>query len=219
MDTNQSQTATPAHWRGVLNRSAAIATIIGIPFIILLMYCAWLPLMMGMYFFILGGMLIGAIWFRLAQRVRPVPAVAVQVRLFTMLVLLTGLYLVSEYYMKVGHLSRDMANLTIEKITLNTLAERQAREQEAADHVRASLRKYGPGPLGYWAWAATSGELPPMAQYTGQESIALTQTKAYWVLRVVFSVVLFWYGLQLMVKDLARPDEPVEIAGNPFGDM
>lgn len=218
MELKHSQANPAPNWQGVLNRSAAIATLIGVPFIILLMYCAWLPLMMGMYFFILGGMLVGAIWFRLASRVRPVPAGAVRLRMVIMLVLLTSLYLVSEYYVKVGHLTRDMTELTIKYAGVNnTLQDRQARELEVADHVRQSLRRYGPGPLGYWIWAATNGQVPPMEQYTGTRTITLPQNKAYYVLRVVFSVVLLGYGLRIMVKDLAKVDEPVEIAEDALG--
>ncbi len=211
MDTKQQRAVPHQDWRRVLDRSALIATLIGIPFILLLMYCAWLPLLMGMYFFILGGMLIGAIWFRLAAHIRPVPTGAVRLRMFAMLAVLVAIYMLSEYKVKIGHLDRDMSELTIRMRSVNSLAERQAREQEAADHVQQSLRKYGPGPIGYWAWAATDGKVPPMARYTGKESIALPQRRAFYVMRVVVSIVLLWYGLRIMVKDLAKPDEPVEI--------
>lgn len=209
----------PANWRAVLNRSAAIATLIGVPFIILLMYCAWLPLLMGMYFFILGGLLVGAIWFRLAARVRPVPVRAVRLRMFVMLAVLVAIYMLSEYVVKRGHLARDMAKLTVRMRPVDSLAELQARQREAADHVRRSLRRYGPGPVGYWIWAATDGRLPPMEQYTGKQSIDLRQRQAFYVLRVVASVVLLWYGLRLMAKDLAKPDEPVEIVEEAVGEQ
>jgi hypothetical protein len=216
MTTTQAQTTAPADWRAVLNRSAGIATLIGVPFIILLMYCAWLPLLMGMYFFILGGLLVGAIWYRLAARVRPVPAGAVRLRMFAILAVLVAIYMLSEYFVKRGHLARDMAKLTIKMRPVSgptelQASEWQAREREAAEHVRRSLRQYGPGPVGYWIWAATDGRLPPMGPYTGKESIELRQRQAFYVLRVVASVVLLWYGLRLMAKDLARADEPVEI--------
>ena len=196
----------------MLDRSAVIATLIGIPFIILLMYCAWLPLLMGMYFFILGGMIVGAVWFRLASRVRPVPVGAVRLRMFAMLAVLVAIYLLSEYKVKIGHLDRDMAELTIRMRSVNSLAERQAREKEAADHVQQSLREYGPGPIGYLVWAATDGQVPPMPQYTGKEGLPLPQRRAFYVMRVVVSIVLLWYGLRIMAKDLAKPDEPEEIA-------
>jgi hypothetical protein len=222
MTTTQTQTTAPANWRGVLNRSAGIATLIGVPFIILLMYCAWLPLLMGMYFFILGGLLVGAIWFRLAARVRPVPAGAVRLRMFVMLAVLVAIYMLSEYVVKRGHLARDMAKLTVKMRPVSgpiesQAREREAREREAADHVQRSLRRYGPGPVGYWIWAATDGRLPPMEPYTGKESIELRQRQAFYVLRVVASVVLLWYGLRLMAKDLAKPDQPVEIAHDGVG--
>ncbi len=207
MDTNQTPMQTTPNWRPVLDRSAAIATLIGIPFTILLMYCAWLPVLMGMYFFILGGMLVGSIWFRLASHVRPVPAAAVRLRLLTMLVLLTGLYLVSEYYVKVGHLTRDLTNLTLQYHPVATLTERQARDHEAAAHVQQTLRRYGPGPLGYLAWAVTDGQLPPMDKYTAK-TITLPQRQAFYILRVVVSVTLLWYGLHLMSKDLTKRDDP-----------
>jgi hypothetical protein len=219
VDPQQAQVTAPANWRAVLNRSAVIATLIGVPFIILLMYCAWLPLLMGMYFFILGGMLVGAIWFRLAARVRPVPVGAVRLRMFAMLAVLVAIYMLSEYVVKRGHLSRDMAKLTVQMRPVKSLAELHAREQEAADHVRRSLRRYGPGPVGYWIWAATDGRLPPMEPYTGKESIELRQRQAFYVLRVIASVVLLWYGLRLMAKDLARPDEPVEIVEEVAGEQ
>jgi hypothetical protein len=207
MDTSRPQATPVRGWRSVLDRSALVATVVGLPFILLLMYCAWLPLLMGMYFFILGGMLIGAIWCRLARRVRPVPAGAVRLRMFVMLAIFVVVYLLAEYKVKVMHLVRDMTELTIQMQSVDSLGQRQQREREVADHVRQSLRKHGPGPLGYLAWAATDGRLPPMTRYTGKAGLVLPQRQAFYILRVVLSITLLWYGLRLMAKDLSRPDE------------
>ncbi len=73
MDTEQAVTSNAADYREVLARTGFIIALIGVPFMILLMYCAWLPVMMGMYFFILGGLLLGGIWYRMARRIRPAP--------------------------------------------------------------------------------------------------------------------------------------------------
>ncbi len=214
MESKQSQTNVVTDWRGVLDRAAVIATLIAIPFMILLMYCAWLPYWFGMYFFILGGLLFGAIWFRLASRVRPIPAGAVRLRMIAMVVVLSVVYLLPEYALKRSHMARDLAVNSMYRIGVaNSIEARQERTNEAAAHVDAVLRRYGPGPIGYYAWNAVDGVMPPLAPYGGNP-IVLTQTGLFWVTRVVLSIVLLTLGLRMMAKELAKPDEPVEIVGD-----
>jgi hypothetical protein len=211
MNITEQQAVTRPNWRGVLDRSAAIATLIAIPFMILLMYCAWLPYWMGMYFFILGGLLFGAIWFRLASHVRPIPAAAVRLRMIVMIVVLSAVYLLPEDSLKRGHLARDLTNNSIRRIAVeNTPQARLQREAEAAAHVDKVLRRYGPGPLGYYIWNAIDGKMPPLEPYGGKP-IMLTQTGPYWIARVVLSIVLLVVGLRMMAMDLTKPDVPVEI--------
>jgi hypothetical protein len=210
----EPQAVTRSNWRGVLDRSAAITTLIAIPFMVLLMYCAWLPYWFGMYFFILGGLLFGAIWFRLASHVRPVPAGAVRLRMIAIVVLLSAVYMLPEYSLKRVHLARDVANRSIQRVGVaNTLEARQQRVDEAAAHVDKVLRGYGRGPLGYYVWNAVDGKMPPLAPYGGTP-IRLTQTGPYWIARVVLSIVLLAFGLRMMAKELTKPDEPIEIVGD-----
>jgi len=211
MNITEQQAVTRPNWQGVLDRSAAITTLIAIPFMILLMYCAWLPYWFGMYFFILGGLLFGAIWFRLASHVRPIPAAAVRLRMIVMIVVLSAVYLLPEYSLKRRHLARDVANHSIQRVTVaNTAEARQQRLDEAASHVDKVLRGYGPGPFGYYVWNAIDGRMPPLPAYGGKP-IMLTQTGLYWIARVVLSIALLAVGLRMMAKELAKPDEPVEI--------
>lgn len=214
MDTMEPQAITRSDWRNVLDRSAAITTLIACPFMVLLMYCAWLPYWLGMYFFILGGLLFGAIWFRLAARVRPIPVAALRLRMIAIITLLSVVYLLSEFTVKRNHLARDVANRSIARVGVeNTFEARQQRVHEAAAHVDQVLRRHGPTPFGYYVWNAIDGRMPPLQPYGG-EPFSLSQTGPYWIARVVLSIALLAIGLRMMSKDLAKRDEPVEIVGD-----
>lgn len=216
MNAEQTVTSTTADHREVLAKSGVVIALIGVPFMILLMYCAWLPVMMGMYFFILGGLLLGGIWYRLARKIRPAPSAAVYIAFFSVLTFWLAVYLGSEYYVKPWHMARDLADASTLHVGVNSPAEKQQRYDEAAAHVHKVLSGYGPGPIGYLVWNAVDGRMPPMPQYGGSP-VALPQRQLYWILRIVASAVLLAYGLRLQVKDLARPEEPPAPAGEPPG--
>ncbi len=216
MNTLQTQTelqseTTPAEdYRKPMNRAAAIATLIALPFMLLLMFCAWLPYWFGMYFFILGGLLFGAIWFRQVNHLRPIPAMAVYLRMALVLAVLFGVYMGSEYVVKRMHLARGVADAAAKRVPVHSLTEKQTRYDEAMVHVDQTLAEHGPGPIGYYVWNATDGKVSPLPQYGGGSTV-LPQRGAYWVTRVVLSMVLLTLGMRMGVKELTTPDEPVEI--------
>lgn len=202
----QVRTGSAADCRRVVGKSALITALIGIPFVVLLMYCAWLPMMMGMYFFILGGLLLGGIWFRMARRVRPAPVRAVYGACLAVMLFWVVVYLGAESQVKPWHLARDMAEASTLRIGVSSPQEKQQRYDEAVAHVQGVLREYGPGPVGYLVWNAMDGQMPPMARYGGR-TMMLDQRRAYWIVRIVLSIVLLGFGLRLQVKELAKPEE------------
>lgn len=211
MNTRQDATSSPADYRQVLAKSSVVIALVGVPFMILLMYCAWLPVGMGMYFFIVGGLLLGGIWCRLARRGRPIPGGALYAAYAVVLAFWVIVYLGSEYHVKPQHLARDLADNTTLRLSVNNNSELQQRYDEAAAHVKAVLRQYGPGPIGYLVWNATDGQMPPMKKYGGA-SLALPQRQLFWIVRVVASIVLLGFGLRLQVKELTKPEEPQSLS-------
>jgi hypothetical protein len=154
----------------------------------------------------LGGLLLGGIWYRLARSIRPAPLKAVRLACVTVLAFWLVVYLGSEYHVKPWHLVRDLANNSTRQMSVKTPAELQQRYQEADSHVRAVLRQYGPGPIGYLVWNAVDGEMPPMKAYGGA-TLALPQRQLFWIFRIVASVALLAFGLWLQVKELAKPEQ------------
>lgn len=202
--------------RRALARSAAIVTLMGVPLMVLLMYCAWLPFLMGMYFFLLGGLLLGGIWWRMARSIRPAPRRAVYGTMLMMLSAWTLVYLGSESLVKPRHFARDMANYTTHRVRVRSEQERHQRHVDARAHVYGVLASYGPGPIGYWAWVLADGTMAPMAPYGDEATLMkLPQRQGVWLVRVLASLLLLTYGLRLQAKELTRPEEPANAAPAP----
>ncbi len=120
--------------------------------------------------------------------------------------------------MKRGHLARDLAIASMRRVSVANPAEGKQRYEQAAAYVDQTLRNYGPAPLGYFHWIAVDGQMSQMAEYGGQ-SATMPQRRWYWLVRVLASVLLLGYGFRLQVKELAKPEEPVEPGPSPAGEM
>lgn len=192
--------------RRVLIRSSIIMALVGVPFMVLLMYCAWLPVYLGMYFFIVGGLLLGGIWYRLAWEIRPATKRSVYTAGAAVLAFWVVVYLGAEYQVKPGHLAKTLADNSTLVVGVDSPVQRQQRYEQAYAHVKSVMREYGPGPIGYFVWNAVDGVMPPLPGYGGQK-IALTQLQLFWIVRIVASVGLLGYGLHLQLKDLSKPLE------------
>lgn len=177
-------------WRGVL-----VGSVVALPLAWLLSYAAALPFYLGLFFFMLFGLMIGAAVYRVAAPGRPFakgPLLAGT----TLLVAMTfGLSLWKE----AKDFPSDVARRVVERA--KDLGGKTAGEYRdaVAEDVRTLLSsRYGPGATwGYIRWVLTKGEFGKGELATIEKAVTLPggQTRAWWAFRVVASMALLAFGI------------------------
>ncbi|MBN1347295.1 MAG: hypothetical protein JXQ73_31685 [Phycisphaerae bacterium] len=192
-----------------------------------------LPLLLGLFFFLLFGAVPGAVLFRFWDPIRPIPGIALWGGSLLVLVLTFVVSLYAEYYQLPGHVSMKVRMAVAggypkgyRRALLDSRVHRLV-----SDYLR---ERYGtPGPLAYLKWAASSGKIEiaegPMrlddsGTNAGQEPVVLMLSKPavhrlhqpgkLWIIRVVGSLLLFALAMAMQVAPLRKPrpceTKPVE---------
>jgi hypothetical protein len=177
-------------WWGVLAGS-----LLALPLSWLLSYAAALPFFLGLFFFMLFGVIIGAGTYRVASRAAPVAPSAVIVGTTFLIALTMGVSLVKEAH----DFPDDVAHTATRRTRdLGGRSAEQFRAAVASD-VRIFLsERYGPGPIwGYIRWALKDGSLRPgdIPTLSKPISVPAAQTKWWWAARVVASLALLSFGI------------------------
>jgi len=201
----QANGAASKGYGKALARSVIFGALFGVPLAVLLSYCAWLPLLIGLFFFVLGGLLVGALMYRLAAEARPVPVRAVRAATLSVVAVMFVVSMLTEYSAKRSHLQRDLALAAAKSRKISDRQQWQQLQMQAAEHVQQVFGKYGPGPVGYWLWAAASGRMAGLAGQAGGE-VVLSQRQLFWLIRVALSAVLLGLGMFMVTGELARPE-------------
>lgn len=187
-------------WLGV-----GLAALLAIPLAWLLSYAAALPFYLGLFFFVLFGLIIGAVAFRVSAPGRPYAQFPLIMGTTFLVVLPWGFSIVKE--------ARDFPDDVARRASLRTrdIGERSVAEfrNAVASDVRSSLaRRYGPTHVwSYIRWALTSGELKREDLPTLDKAFSMpaAQTKAGWAFRVVASAALLAFGIASQTLLLRSP--------------
>ncbi|MCH7814236.1 MAG: hypothetical protein IID40_09475 [Planctomycetes bacterium] len=193
---------------------------VGLPIGWLLCYGALLPFFLGLFFFTLFGLLVGAVVFRVVQGARPIPRsrIAGGTAVVVLAVMTVSLTVEGrDFPDQVGDFACQKARRLPEGMTASEF--RQASAQQVDDYLS---ERFAPGGVvGYFRWALTSGELkPPLAML--RVPFRASQFRYWWALRVVLCAVLLSYGVYSQVAPLAKLPKPVDRAGragNPLSKM
>jgi hypothetical protein len=192
-------------WRLAL--FAALLMLIGLGW--LLARLVWLYYYFGLFFFLVAGLLVGAISFRIARPVRPLETGRlirgiVWVTLFSMVFTLDWEY--RHFAATVGAQPRfpQARNAAV-------AAGREAREiRDAAERAfRAYLSENFPpgGPIGYARWSAGAGEV--MLEVEGEKALITNDHRGIvWPVRTLGAALLLGAGLWFALESL-RSTEPV----------
>ncbi|MFQ5590735.1 MAG: hypothetical protein ACE5HE_06215 [Phycisphaerae bacterium] len=178
-----------ARWCG----ACAAGGLASLPLAWLLSYAAALPFFIGLFFFVLFGLIIGAVIHRVAAPGRPYGRSTLVMG--TALVVLFGWSLSmlkeardfpSDRADYVGRRTGDLGGRTIEEF-----------HEAVAAQVRQYLReKYAPGGvIGYIRWALTSGEIAKGELKDVRMRLGKPQQRYTWSIRVVLSLGLFTFGI------------------------
>lgn len=186
--------------------AVAGGVVVSLPLGWLLSHAALLPFLLGLFFYVLFGLLIGATMHRLASPRRPYSRTVVLVG--TTVVVLTG-WLVSlgvESHNAPIKMAAEAGDRT------RRIGERTIQEFRA--DVTASIRRllderYPPGgTLGYARWALTSGEWKKGEVAGFDRSLIAPQRGFFFAIRVVLSIALLAFGVGSQTFLLRLPRDP-----------
>jgi len=189
-----------ARWWGAVG----VGSIVSLPLAWLLSYGAALPFFLGLFFFVLFGLMIGAVMHRVAAPGRPYGRWSLVVGTSIVVALGWGTSIVKE----AADFPADIADDSITK-TLN-LGERTPETYRAivAGEVRRFLaEKYPPGgSLGYVRWILAGGAIDQADVPDLSRSMRRSPHGTWWAIRLVLSIALFGFGIgsQTLALKLAR---------------
>ncbi|MDO8632368.1 MAG: hypothetical protein Q7R41_17940, partial [Phycisphaerales bacterium] len=137
--------------------ATAAGTIVSLPFAWLLSYAAMLPFYIGLFFFMLFGLVIGAVTFRIAAPGKPYRRFAVLAGTTLIVGVCWTLSIVKESRDFPTDIARDAVRRS------RDIGRQSVDEYRAAvvEEVRAFLREHHPpgGVLGYARWMLLDGEI------------------------------------------------------------
>jgi|CXWL01.1.fsa_nt_gi hypothetical protein len=187
-------------WVGV-----GVAALFALPLAWLLSYAAALPFFIGLFFFMLFGLMIGAAAFRVSAPGRPYATFPLVLGTTLLVACTWGFSLVKE--------ARDFPDDVARRVSLHTrdIGDRSVAEFRCAvaSDVRAWLAdRYGPGHVwGYVRWVLTNGELKRGELPTLNKAVSMpaAQISGWWAFRVVASVALLGFGVSSQTLLLRVP--------------
>ncbi|RME36651.1 MAG: hypothetical protein D6788_11155 [Planctomycetota bacterium] len=179
--------------------------LVSVPLAWLLSYGAALPFFLGLFFFALFGLVIGASVFRVASRGGRYSRGRIE--LGTALLVLWGMWLsiVFESRGFPEDKAREAAQSTLD------IGHRTRAEYEAfvAEQVRDYLRKHYPpgGTVGYVRWVVASGEIPRGDLKEVRRTLQIGHHGWTWVIRVLLSTGLLAFGIGSQLWGLIEPTQ------------
>lgn len=196
-------------------RAVLVGCALAIPFGILLSYVAFLMAFLGLFFYALFGLLIGAAVCRAAGKGARLPRW--QVVAGTTLIVLVGLGTSMKW--EIDGLPHDMAKQAVD--ARQRLPEGMTKDAYMR-HVETSVERnlaerYPPGgALGYVRWLVASGRFEKGSIEHVTKDLTRGQRRWAWGIRVVLSVVLFSFGIASLTWTLV-PRRPTEGEAAPAG--
>ena len=193
---------SPARWWC----ATAAGTIVSLPFAWLLSYAAMLPFYLGLFFFMLFGLVIGAVVYRIAAPGRPYGRFAVLAGTTLIVGVCWTLSIVKE--------SRDFpADVAADAVLRSRdIGRRSADDYRAAvaEEVRIFLReRHSPGGvLGYARWMLLEGEIKKGAIPSFDQALRRSPARWGWAIRVVLSIALLGFAVGSQTLSLGRRSDP-----------
>lgn len=186
--------------------SVCFGVVFSVPFAWLLSYAAALPFFIGMFFFVLFGLVIGAAVFRLASKNAPYRTKPLVIGTTVIVLFIWSFTIIKE--------SHDFPHDTAIQIANKTrdIGDQPVQEFHAgvAEQVKQFLRtEYAPGgTLGYMRWVLTDGVLVKDDFDAIKQTISAPQIKMWWAVRVTLTVLLLAFGIGSQTLTLKKPFNP-----------
>jgi len=182
--------------------ATTVATIVSLPLAWLLSYAALLPFYIGLFFFMLFGLMIGAVTFRIAAPGRPYGRFAV----LAGTTLIVGVCWTASIVKESWDFPADIAAKAVRRA--RDIGGRSADDYRAvvAQEVRAFLREHHPpgGVVGYARWMLLDGEMKKGAIPSYDQALRRSPARWGWAIRVVLSIVLLGFAVGSQTYSLSR---------------
>ncbi len=182
-------------------------SVVVIPFAWLLSYVAALPFYVGLFVFLVFGLIVGAIMHRIASPTRPYSTGTLL--LGTTVVVLVGSLV--PVIVEARDFPRDMAERALTPKTY--LGDRTPEEYKAAvqDKVRRKLGERFPpgGTIGYIKWVLAEGEWKKGELEGVRQALQVDHRGFAWVARVAVSIGLLGFGVGSQTMALRRSSDPI----------
>jgi hypothetical protein len=166
----------------------------------------WLPMYFGLFFFLVAGLLVGGVAFRMARSARPLTRTRIIVGILPVAFASICITVILEY--------RHIASIAGAPPALGAAWSAQSKDSasvgdikaEAAKAFRSHLAdKFPPGGVvGYARWAVQSGEMKITA-FGFEETVTIAHQGLTWPIRTLAAFVLLLLGLWLSFESLRSP--------------
>lgn len=188
-------------WLGLL-----VGSVVSLPLAWLLGWAGTLMFFLGIFFFALFGLIIGAVVYRVAAPGRPyhrgpviVGTTLLVASVWTVSMWQESRSLPTDVAADVANKTRDIGGLT-----------RAEFETRVADEVRAYIGShYSTGIVGYMHWKLDSGEFAPGDLPTVKRLYNSGQKRWLWGVRVVLTIGLLGFGVSSQTFNLRLAREPI----------
>jgi hypothetical protein len=193
--------------------SLLIGLLVAIPSGWLLAYLAALPFFLGMFFFLLLGLMIGAVMFRVGSKA-PEPSART---LWMAGTAVTAAALLISLWAEYQALPRSVEKRIRESYAGSFTPEMWAELRTGVrDFIPTELQnRYPPGGfLGYLRWAATSGKLDcPRISKAAAVEYRMSQRGTVWAIRVALSLLMLEWTIMSQLLGL-RPSRRQDASGD-----
>jgi len=172
----------------------------------LLSYGAALMALLGLFFFALFGLVIGAVIYRVSASCRPLPKSHIAAGTAVVVAFCWGL----SYWKEVHDFPMDKAREAAGRVSpLPAGMTREMLLEDVAGFVRSELGKHGWGGWGYAKWVMSSSEMKyEVATMAKPVVLRPVQYKWWWFARIVLSMVMLWFGVYSQVGPLSGMKDP-----------
>jgi hypothetical protein len=189
--------------------------LIGIPLSLLLSFGAALPFFIGLFFFALFGLMVGAAVFRVGAPGRPYPRAAVLVLTSVVVGWCMGISLLKE----AADFPNNMADQAVSRTRNIGSLTRNEYHAQVAEEVRSMLAdRFPPGGwIGYFRWVTGSASIEKGTLPSVDRSLSPAYTGMLWMVRVVLSLSLLTFGIasQTLLLSHAPKAEPTDHVALP----
>src|SRR5262249_3294681 len=173
------------------------STVFSLPLLWILARVIWLPMYFGVFFFLVGGMLAGAVGFRVARRLRPLPTRRIVSSVATIGIVAVIVGLTFEYTYRAETIGEPPLFSEARADALKRRVSTHSILAGATNPLRSFLSSELPpgGPIGYLHWAATSGRVRLRLSGGFSDEVVLGHTRWTWIIRTLGAYGLFIAGL------------------------